>query len=105
MDLFSKGIPTPACGRQAAGAKSMQVPCLQQLLSQLLQGGGASGEEIPLNIFCFHDSGAPLPPKSPPLSNSAWYFPGDPVVKNVPSNAGDAGSLLGLGGFHMPQSN
>ena len=104
MDLFSKGIPTPASGGQAAGAKSMQVPCLQQLLSQILQGGGPSGEEIPLNIF-FHDSGAPRPPKLPSLSNSAWYFPGDPVVENPPASAGYAGTLLGLGGFHMPQSN
>ena len=28
-------------------------------------------------------------------------FPGDPVVKNPPANAGDTGSIPGLGGFHM----
>ena len=26
-----------------------------------------------------------------------WDFPGDPVVKNPPSNAGDAGSIPGWG--------
>ena len=26
-----------------------------------------------------------------------WDFPGGPVVKNLPSNAGDAGSIPGLG--------
>ena len=26
-----------------------------------------------------------------------WDFPGDPVVKNPPSNAGDAGSIPGQG--------
>ena len=26
-----------------------------------------------------------------------WDFPGDPVVKNPPSNAGDVGSLPGQG--------
>ena len=25
-----------------------------------------------------------------------WDFPGDPVVKNLPCNAGDAGSIPGL---------
>ena len=32
-------------------------------------------------------------------------FPGGPVVKNLPANAGDAGSLPGLGRSHMPWSN
>ena len=31
--------------------------------------------------------------------------PGDAVVKNPPANAGDTGSITGLGRFHMPQSN
>ena len=32
-------------------------------------------------------------------------FPGGAVVENLPSNAGDAGLSLGLGGSHMPRSN
>ena len=32
-------------------------------------------------------------------------FPGGPVVKNPPANAGDTGSIPGLGRFHMPQGN
>ena len=29
--------------------------------------------------------------------NILWFFPGGPVVKNPPSNAGDAGSIPGQG--------
>ena len=32
-------------------------------------------------------------------------FPRGPVVKNLPANAGDKSSILGMGRFHMPQSN
>ena len=32
-------------------------------------------------------------------------FPGGSVVKNPPANAGDMGSILGLGRSHMPRSN
>ena len=32
-------------------------------------------------------------------------FPGGPVVKNPPANAGDTGSIPGPGRFHMPLSN
>ena len=32
-------------------------------------------------------------------------FPGGPVVKNLPCNAGDKGSIPGLGRYHMPWSN
>ena len=32
-------------------------------------------------------------------------FPGGPVVKNLPANAGDTGSISGLGRFHMLRSN
>ena len=34
-----------------------------------------------------------------------WDFPGGTVVKNPPANAGDTGSIPGLGRFHVPQSN
>ena len=32
-------------------------------------------------------------------------FPGGPVFKNPPANAGDMGSVLGLGRFHIPQGS
>ena len=32
-------------------------------------------------------------------------FPGGTVVKNLPANAGDTGSIPGLGRSHMPWSN
>ena len=32
-------------------------------------------------------------------------FPGDPVVKNLPANAGNTGSIPGLGRSHMPWGN
>jgi len=32
-------------------------------------------------------------------------FPGGPVVKNLPANAGDTGSIPGPGKFHMPWGN
>ena len=32
-------------------------------------------------------------------------FPGGPVVTNLPANAGDQGSISGLGRFHMPWDN
>ena len=35
----------------------------------------------------------------------AWDFPGSVVVKNPPANAGDMGSIPGLGGPHTWQSN
>ena len=43
--------------------------------------------------------------------HSVWHkecpldFPGGPVVKNLPANAGDMGSIPGPRGFPMPHSN
>ena len=34
-----------------------------------------------------------------------WDFPGGTVDKNPPANAGDTGSIPGLGRFHMLWSN
>ena len=31
-------------------------------------------------------------------------FAGGPVVRSLPANAGDMGSISGLGRYHMPQS-
>ena len=36
--------------------------------------------------------------------NETWDFPGGAVVKNLPANAGDTGSIPGLGRSHMLQS-
>ena len=32
-------------------------------------------------------------------------FPGGPVVRSLPANAGDMGSIPGLGRFHILRSN
>ena len=34
-----------------------------------------------------------------------WDFPGDPVVKNLPANAEDTGSISGPGRSHMSKGN
>ena len=34
-----------------------------------------------------------------------WDFPGGPVVKNPPANAGDTGLIPGPGRFHTLQGN
>ena len=39
------------------------------------------------------------------LKNSAWDFPGGAVVRKLPANAGDTGSIPGPGRSHMPRSN
>ena len=38
-------------------------------------------------------------------SSEIQDFPGGLVVKNPPANAGDTGSIPGLGRFHLLQSN
>ena len=39
------------------------------------------------------------------LEISHLNFPGDTVDKNLPTSAGDMGSIPGPGRFHMPQGN
>ena len=34
-----------------------------------------------------------------------WDFPGGPVVKNLPANAGDSGLISGPGGSHMQRDS
>ena len=34
-----------------------------------------------------------------------WGFPGGPVVKNLPANAGDVGLIPSSGRSHMPQGS
>ena len=43
--------------------------------------------------------------QSKPVRAEVWEFPGGPVVKNTPANAGDLDLILGLGRFHMPHGN
>ena len=40
-----------------------------------------------------------------PIIKTVWDFPGGTVVKNLPANAGDTGSIPGAGRSHMPGSN
>ena len=39
------------------------------------------------------------------IKKSVVDFSGGPVDKNSPANAGDVGSIPGLGRFHMPWGN
>ena len=39
------------------------------------------------------------------INNEVSDFPGGPVVKNMPANAGDTGSILDLGRSHVPRSS
>ena len=39
------------------------------------------------------------------INNAFRDFPGGPVVKSKPANAGDTGSIPGPGRFHMPWGN
>ena len=34
-----------------------------------------------------------------------WDFPHGPVVKNLPADAGDMGSIAAPGRFHLPRAN
>ena len=40
-----------------------------------------------------------------PYQQPVLDFFGGPVVKNLPANVGDMGSIPGLGRSHMPQGN
>ena len=39
--------------------------------------------------------------KFDPFKRQLSNFPGDPVIKNLPTNAGDVGLASGLGRFHI----
>ena len=39
------------------------------------------------------------------MNKSIEGFPGGLVVKTLPANTGDMGSILGPGNSHMPRSN
>ena len=60
--------------------------------------------------MCFRTSGTVLILHNDTLLNKSNSlnipgFPGRAVVKNPPANAGDTGSIPGLGRSHMPRSN
>ena len=66
------------------------------------------GEKFQINFNysgCFHyfnnKTGLPLPKKKKSNIGLPWC----PVVKNPPANAGDMGSIPGLGRFYMLQGN
>ena len=46
-----------------------------------------------------------LPKGLPHFKKENRVFPGGPVVKNLPREAGDIGSISGLERSHMPQGN
>ena len=39
------------------------------------------------------------------IKKRSWDFPGSPVVKNPPANAGDTSLIPGLGRSRMPRGN
>ena len=59
----------------------------------------------------WHDAAEPqllmltMLPQHPSQIGLEQDFPGSTMVKNPPANAGDMGSIPGLGRFHMPWSN
>ena len=46
-----------------------------------------------------------LPKGLPDFKKENRGFPGGPVVKNLPHDAGDIGAISGLERLHMPQGN
>ena len=43
--------------------------------------------------------------KLPRINYNCLGFPGGPVIKKLPANSGDTGSIPGLGRSHIPQGN
>ena len=63
-----------------------------------------NSESLPLKIYA-KEIKFPIPTKKQTLKYMSWDFPGGPMVKNPPANAGDMGSIPGSGRSHVPQSN
>ena len=74
----------------------------------MIKGGGyflvlATGSYVKCSVFSFIFLPTPstchkaLCPRS---EKGLWGFPGGSVVKNLPANAGDTGSIPGPGGSH-----
>ena len=64
--------------------------------------GKKKNEGITISLGLFY---VPRYTNNKPFKKINCDFLGDPVVKDLPANAGDAGSIPGLGRFHMPQGN
>ena len=62
-------------------------------------------------MFSAKSSVPGLYPSPPPLAknslskNLTGDLPGGPVVKNLPANTGDTGSIPSPGGFYVPRNN
>ena len=66
--------------------------------ARAVQGGREPGLGIPAGMGSqSHSTSSRCPPWGFILKTGSWSFPGGPVVKISPSNAGGVGSILGLG--------
>ena len=81
------GLGTNTQGKWLDYITSLLVPSLPHPISHHPAG------------ICF------LPQISYLFQSQFWDFPGSPVVKNLPANAGDMGLIPGLGRFHMLRGN
>ena len=61
--------------------------------------------EIVLDYWVISESNGECPERHKQKKGPCWDFPGGPVATNPPANAGDTGSIPGLGGSHVPQGN
>ena len=59
------------------------------------------GEVFPIREVTFFNKDSQDNQKDP-LQDYGIDFPGGPVLKNMPANAGDTGSVFGPGRFHLP---
>ena len=70
---------------------------------------GQEGEDICIpmagSCCCMAEINTTLLSNYLPMKNKVKGFPGGSVVKNLPANAGDTGSIPDLGRSHMLQSN
>ena len=54
--------------------------------------------------FCFGNKFRKEKEKNTVANTTLMDFPGGPLVKNLLADAGDTGSIIGLGRSHMPRS-
>ena len=72
------------------------------------RGSNASGSKNAGNIVTFPHFANPASPETGvhlEMINPSRDFPGGTVVKSLPANTGDTGSIPGPGRSHMRQSN
>ena len=63
------------------------------------------GKFIAVNAYIIKEERSQINNLNFHLKNQERDFPGGAMVKNPPANAGDTGSIPGLGRSHMPRSN